>query len=192
METSLFLTHPTRKVFGALAEFESAGRLLEAVYAIRRAGYQRIDTHTPFPIHGMDKAMGLRPSKLPWLVLGGTLTGTLAAVAMQYWMNVVDYPIRIGGKPFAWFEGYVPVAFELTVLFGALTTVLGMFFFNRLPQPYHPLFTHPLFAKASDDGFLLSVEARDPNWDDREVERVLREAGAKEVSLVYEEVEAGS
>lgn len=181
------LQQPTKLLFGALAEFANAGELLQAVYAVRHAGYTKIDTHTPFPIHGMDQAMGLRPSKLPWLVLLGALAGTTAAVAMQYWMNAWNYPVRIGGKPFAWFEAYVPVGFELTVLFGAITTVLGMFFFNRLPRPSHPLFQHPRFARATDDGFLLSVEASDAHWDERDVLRVLREAGAKEASLVYDE-----
>lgn len=183
------LQQPQKPLFGALAEFANAGELVKAVYAVRRAGYTKIDTHTPFPVHGMDQAMGLRPSKLPWIVLLGALAGTTAAVAMQYWMNAWDYPVRIGGKPFAWFEAYVPVGFELTVLFGAITTVLGMFFFNRLPRPSHPLFQDPRFVRATDDGFLLSIEASDPHWDEQDALRVLREAGAQEASLVYDEQE---
>lgn len=178
-------------VFGMVAEFPNPHALLEAVKGIRAAGLSRIDTHTPFPIHGMDKAMGLKPSKLPWLVLGGALTGTLAAVAMQAWMNGIDYAFIIGGKPRFSYQSYLPVAFEITVLFGVLTTILGMFALNKLPQPYHPLFTHPRFSRATDDAFFLSVEATDPRWHEGRVRALLQEWGGAEITLIRGESGGG-
>lgn len=172
------------RVFGMVAEFDSPPALIEGVKKIRAAGYTKIDTHTPFPIHGMDKAMGLPPSKLPWLILCGGLTGTMSAIAMQWWMNGIDYPYRIGGKPFVSYQAYVPIGFELTVLLAAFTAVFGLFAFCMLPRPYHPLFTHDRFARFSDDGFFLSIEATDPRWDEAKLKAALEQAGGKEIAIV--------
>ncbi len=182
----------TKKVFGMIAEFKTPHALLEAVKKVRGLGYRQLDTYTPFPIHGMDKAMGLRPSRLPWLVLCGALFGTISGIVMQAWMNGIDYPFRIGGKPFFSYQAYVPVAFELTVLCGALATVLGMFALNRLPQPYHPLFTHSRFARATDDGFFLAIESSDYHWDERKLYEVLETAGGSSISLVYDQAGGSS
>ena len=172
------------KVFGLVAEYDSPAELLAAVKAIRAAGFTRIDTHTPFPVHGMDKAMGLSDTKLPWVVLCGGLTGTASAIALQWWMNGFDYPFRIGGKPFISYQAYVPIGFELTVLLSAITTVLTLLAMCMLPRPYHPLFTHPRFARFSDDGFFLSIEAADPRWDEANARAALEKAGGKEITLV--------
>lgn len=172
------------KVFGMVGEYATPHDLLEAVKAVRAAGFSRIDTHTPFPIHGMDAAMGLRPSILPFMVLGGGLTGTFSAFALQWWMNAFDYQFRIGGKPFMSYQAYVPVCFELTVLLSAFTTVLGLFALCRLPRPYHALFTHPRFARITDDAFMISIEACDPNWDEAKAREVLAKAGGKEITLI--------
>lgn len=172
------------KVFGMVAELDTPHDLLEAVKAVRKAGFSRIDTHTPFPIHGMDAAMGLPGSKLPWLVLCGGLTGTASAFALQWWMNAMDYPFRIAGKPFLSYQAYVPICFELTVLLSAFTTVFGLFAFCMLPRPYHPLFTHPRFARVTDDGFFLSIEAGDPSWDEDKARAALAKAGGKEITLI--------
>lgn len=178
---------PKRKIYGAIAEFSGPAELLKGVSFMRTAGFRTIDTHTPFPVHGMDKAMGLGQSRLPWFVLVGALTGTFAAGIMQWWMNGVDYKIRIGGKPFVSYQAYVPVMFEVTILLGAITTVLALFALTRLPRPYHPLFTHPRFARATDDGFLLSVESTDPKWDEWHVQTLLQEAGGTHISIVYDD-----
>lgn len=172
------------KPFGIVAEFASPYELIEAVKAVRQAGFSKIDTHTPFPIHGMDKAMGLPGSKLPWLVLCGGLMGTASAVLMQWWMNGYDYPFHIGGKPVISYQAYVPIGFELTVLFSAFTAVFGMLAMNLLPQPYHPLFTHPRFGRFSDDGFFLSIEAKDPNFSESKAREVLQTAGGTEITLI--------
>jgi hypothetical protein len=176
-------------VFGIVAEYHSPHDLLEAVKAVRAAGFTRIDTHTPFPIHGMDRAMGLSPTKLPWFVLCGGLTGTASAVALQWWMNAFDYPFRIGGKPFFSYQAYVPIGFELTVLLSAFTTVLTLLALCMLPRPYHPLFTHPRFGRFSDDGFFLSIEAGDPNWDEAKARAVLEKAGGHEIAIVRDMLE---
>jgi hypothetical protein len=147
-----FLTNALRQRsdqnVGLLAEFAHPGDLYEAVKAARKEGYSRIDTFSPFPIHGMDKAMGLGPSPLGYLVIIGGLTGLALGVLMQWWMSAVDYPLNISGKPiFAW-ESAVPVNFEITVLFSALTAVGGMLALNALPRPYNPLFNSERFSAA--------------------------------------------
>lgn len=176
-------------VFGVVAEFASPYELLEAVKAVRKAGFSKIDTHTPFPIHGMDKAMGLPGSKLPWLVLCGGLMGTASAIALQWWMNGYDYAYHVGGKPVVSYQAYVPIGFELTVLFSAFTAVLGMLALNLLPRPYHPLFTHPRFARFSDDGFFISIEAKDPNFSESKAREVLKTAGGTEITLIRDTAE---
>lgn len=175
--------------FGMVAEFASPYELLEAVKSVRKAGFSKIDTHTPFPIHGMDKAMGLPPSKLPWLVLCGGLMGTASAIALQWWMNGYDYAYHVGGKPIVSYQAYVPIGFELTVLFSAFTAVLGMLAMNFLPKPYHPLFTHPRFARHSDDGFFISIEAADPNFSESKAREVLQAAGGTEITLIRDTLE---
>lgn len=180
----------TGRVFGIVAEYANPHDLLEAVKAVRQAGFTKIDTHTPFPIHGMDKAMGLPGSKLPWLVLAAGLTGTVSAVAMQWWMNGIDYPFIIGGKPYVSYQAYVPIGFELTVLLSAFAAVFGMLGLNLLPQPYHPLFTHPRFGRFSDDGFFLSIEAKDARWDVAKAREALSAAGGSEITVIRDISEA--
>ena len=187
--TNYFVSEPAKKVFGMVAQFSSPHALLEAVSFVRKAGFRRLDTHTPFPIHGMDKALDLPPSRLPWLVLLGALFGTMTGIFIQVWMNGIDYPLRVGGKSFFAYQSYLPVAFELTILFGALTAVFGMFALNRLPQPYHALFTHAKFGRATDDAFFLSIDARDPKWDEQVLRGMLERAGGKDISVVFEEGE---
>jgi hypothetical protein len=177
-------------VFGVVAEYASPHDLLEAVKAVRAAGFSRVDTHTPFPIHGMDKAMGLSGSKLPFFVLFGGLTGTASAVALQWWMNAFDYPFRIGGKPIFSYQAYVPIGFELTVLLSAFTTVFGMLALCMLPRPYHPLFTHDRFGRFSDDGFFLSIEANDSQWNQEKAEAALAKAGGQHITIIRDSAES--
>ncbi|MCS6913541.1 MAG: DUF3341 domain-containing protein [Myxococcales bacterium] len=188
---SLSKDRPPRHIYGMVAEFASPHALLEGVRAVRKAGFTRIDTHTPFPIHGMDKAMGLPPSKLPWLVFAGGLTGAVSAFLLQWWTNAVDYQFLVGGKPVFSYQAYVPVCFELTVLLSAFCAVLGLLALCGLPRPYHPLFLHPRFARATDDGFFLSVEAADPLWDEAVLRRVLTAAGGSEIAIIREAPEGG-
>ena len=141
-------------------------------------GFSAIDTYTPFPIHGMDRAMGLRPTILPYMVLCGGLTGVGCAILLQWWMNGFDYPFIIGGKPIISYQAYVPIGFELMVLLSALTTVFGLFALCRLPQPYHPLFTMTV-SRAPDDGFFPWNRSQDPNWSEARAREALAAAGGE-------------
>jgi hypothetical protein len=184
---------PTRvedNVWGVVAEFDNPHDILEGVKAVRAAGFSQIDTHTPFPIHGMDRAMGLPPSKLPWLVFGGGLTGVACAIAMQWWMNGYDYPFIIGGKPAVSYQAYVPIMFELMVLLSAFTAVLSMLALCGLPRPYHPLFTSPRFGRFSDDGFFLSIDAKDPAWSESKAIEALRQTGGKHITVIRDITES--
>jgi len=155
-------TDGDRELFGYLLEFEQPGDLLAACRQVRDAGYTKWDAHTPFPLHGLDGAMGLKGTRLPWLVLMGGLAGLGLALLMQWWMNAVDYPFWISGKPFFGIPAAVPVTFELTVLLSALTTFFAMWGLNGLPRHHHPLFNSERFKRATADRFFISLEAADP------------------------------
>ena len=165
--------HEPPKLFGLLAEFDSTTAIVDAARRARAAGFTRIDAHTPFPIHELDGALSLPRTKLPWLVFAGGIAGMLGGFALQYWTSVIDYPINIGGRPLAAWPAFIVPSFEMTILFAALTAVVGMIVLNGLPQPYHPVFNVPAFANASGDRFFLSVEAADPKFDLVETRRFL-------------------
>ena len=172
------------QVYGVLAEFSNPGTLLHAAEATREEGYRHFDTHSPFPIHGMDAAMGLGQSKLGPMVFGGALVGCAAALLMQYWMNGFDYPLDISGKPFFALEPSVPITFEVTILFSALTAVAGMLALNGLPRPYNPLFYSESFSRATDDAFFLHIAASDRDFDLAGARRFLEELGAVGVEVI--------
>jgi hypothetical protein len=170
-----------RKLYGLLAEFRTPAELVRAASAIRDKGYRRWDCYSPFPVHGLDRAMGLRDTRLPWIVLGGGLTGCAVAIVMQWWMNAVDYPIIISGKPLWSLPANIPVAFELTVLFSALSAFLSMFVFNGLPRLYHPVFRSERFRQVTNDRFFISIEAADPAFEIERTEQLLRSLGSGHV-----------
>ncbi len=176
-----------------LAEFDSPGSCLHAAEALRDAGYKDFDTHTPFPIHGMDAAMGLGDSKLGLIVFPIGMLGTTLAFTMIHWMNNIDYPIIIGGKPasIASLPSMIPVMFELTVLFSAFAAVFGMLALNKLPRHHHPVFNSERFAGFSNDKFFVSVEATDPKWNVDKTKALLEGVHAKHVELVYDDEEGG-
>lgn len=174
------------KLFGALAEFESATTLFSACEQVRDAKYSRWDSHTPFPVHNLDKAMGLPASKLPWLVLGGGLTGAAGGMGLQWWTSAVDYPVVISGKELFSWQAFVPVMFELMVLCAVLGAVLGLFHMCRLPQLYSPLFQSEAFERATDDKFFISIEAVDPLFDEADTVKFLESIGAVNVELIPE------
>lgn len=173
--------------WGLLAEFGDVQSLFHAVEQCRDAGYRRWDVHTPFPVHGMNNAMGLKYTKLPMLVLGGGLTGLGLALLMQWWMNAVDYPLMISGKPLFSLPANIPVIFELTVLFSALTTFIGMLALNALPQYHHPLFRSERFRRATQDRFFISIEGADPKFDEARVTSFLQGLGSLQVERIEEE-----
>lgn len=159
------LEAPTPKLYGLLAEFDSATSIVSAARQAREAGYVKVDAFTPFPIHELDEALRLPRTKLPWIVLGGGLAGMLTGFGLQYWTSAIEYPFNVGGRPFASWPAFVIPAYELTILFAGLTTAIGMILLNGLPQPYHPLFNVPTFSNASADRFFLCVEAVDPKFE---------------------------
>lgn len=156
------LTDSGEPMYGYLVEFEDIDVFIEAVERVRDSGYTKWDTHTPFVVHGLDGAMGVRATKLPLLVFGGGLAGTVLGIGLQWWTNAVDYPFLISGKPMFSLPANIPVAFETTILLAALTALGGMLWFNGLPRLYHPLFRSEAFKRATDDRFFISVEAADP------------------------------
>lgn len=174
------------RLYGVLAEFDSPGALLEAARALRAQGYRNMDACTPFPVHGIDEALGLRGSPLGWIALAAGLTGAALALALQWWTGAIDYPLIVGGKPFFAFEPSIPITFELTVLLAALATVFGMLALNRLPRLYHPLFECDAFRGATDDRFLLAIEATDSNFHAEETRALLERLGAVATTLVEE------
>ena len=182
LRAKIFPAHQGR-TYGVLGEFSDPGALLEAARGVREDGYRYFDTYSPFPIHGMDRAMGLGQSILGYIVLGGGLTGTFLAWLMQWWMGL-DYPIIVGGKPFFAIEPSVPIIFEVMVLFSALAALAGMLALNGLPKPYNPLFNSERFARATDDGFFLHIEARDPAFDLEEARDLLTRLGASHTEVI--------
>ena len=173
-------------LYGYIAEFTSASSVYEAAKKVRDAGYTRWDVHSPFPIHGMDDAMGVKRSRLPYIVLVGGALGLLTAFVLQYYTQVSLYPTIVQAKPANIFTipAFFPVMFELTVLCSAFATIFGVFVLMGLPRWYHPLFNSERFTRFSDDGFFISIEASDPNFSREETRQFL--AGLSEY---VEEVE---
>jgi hypothetical protein len=176
------------QVYGLLAEFSDPGALLHAAEAVREEGYQHFDTYSPFPIHGMDEAMGLgNAAGVGVFTFFGGVTGFAVAYLLQWWTAAVDYPINISGKPFFAVEPSVPIMFELTVLFAAFGAVGGMLALNGLPRPYNPLFYSDRFEGATDDRFFLHVAATDDAFDTEETAALLRRIGAVHIELVQDD-----
>ncbi len=176
----------TPRPWGLLAEFATAEALLTAAARVRDAGYTRWDAHSPYPVHGLDEAMGVRPTRLPWLVFVCGAAGACTGLAMQWWMNAADYPFLVSGKPFFSLPANIPIMFELTILFSAFGAFLGMLAFNGLPQIYHALFGSGRFRRATSDRFYISIEASDPKYRPAETRRLLESLGGLGVEEVCE------
>lgn len=166
-------------VVGLVAQYDDVTSVTEAAKKVRDAGFKHWDVYSPFPIHGIDAAMGIKPTILPWLVLAGGLSGCCFGLSMQAWINAFEstmpfpfnwvnfqgYQFLISGKPLWSIPANIPVIFECTVLFSALTTVFGMLLLNRLPMLYHPLFKLEMFRRATSDRFFIALDAGDPKFD---------------------------
>jgi hypothetical protein len=167
-----------------MAEFHEPAALVAAARRAREAGYRRLDGYSPFPIEELAEALGFHHSRLPLLVLAGAIAGAVGGYGLQYWASVIEYPLNVGGRPYHSWPAFIPPTFETTILFAALTAVLGMLALNGLPEPYHPVFNVPSFALASKDRFFLCVEAGDPRFDTDETRRFLE--GLEGVTAVSE------
>jgi ActD protein len=171
-------------LYGVIAEFEGPGELVHAARKTYEAGYTRINGYSPYPIEELSEAIGFTHTSLPLIVFIGGVIGGLSGFFMQYWIEVIDYPLNVGGKPYNSWPAFIPITFEMTVLFAAFAAVFGMLVLNKLPQPYHPVFNAPNFALATRDRFFLAVEANDPKFDHDAVVQLLKSMGAIEVSDV--------
>ena len=170
--------------YGLLAEFETAADIVRAAEKVRDAGYRRWDVFTPYPIHGMDDAMGLKKSPVGWFTFLGGLTGISLGMLMIWWMNAYDYKIAVGGKPLFSPIYAFPVAYECTILLGAFGSLGGMLILNKLPRFYSPLFNNERFTKATHDKFFIVIEATDPKYSDVETRKLLEAAGSRHIEEV--------
>ena len=177
-------------LYGLVAEFDDVASVTKAARAVRDAGHKRFDVYSPFPIHGIDRAMGLTPTHLPWIVLGCGLTGTCLALFFQWWTNAVDYPFKISGKPLFGIPANIPITFEFTVLLAAFAAFFGMLILNRLPEHHHALFEMVRFKRATDDGFFLAVEAADPRFDAVRTRELLQSFTRRPVVACHESGES--
>lgn len=178
-----------KRVYGYLAEFESASKLYKAAEKVRDAGFEKWDCYSPYPIHGLDNAMGIKRSILPYLVFFGGMTGFITAVCLAYFTQVEIYPTVVQGKPASWLTipAFFPVMFELTVLFSGFTTLFGLLGLMQLPRLNHPLFASKQFARVTDDGFFIAIEARDPKFSAEGTKSLLGEIGGANIELVEDE-----
>ena len=169
-----------------MAEFESATALVVAANKTREAGFVDVDAYSPIPIEELHHAIGFKKTKLPLMVLIGGLLGGVGGFSLQYWVSAIAYPLNVGGKPLVSWPMFIPVTFECTILAAALTTVVGMFALNKLPQPYHPVFNVQRFALATRNRFFLCIEATDRQFDLERTRAFLDTLGAHEVTTVAE------
>jgi hypothetical protein len=168
-------------IYGILAEFDSSTDLVYATKAAYAAGYRKMDAYSPFPIEEASEALGFHKSRVPLIVLLGGLLGGLSGFGLQYWINVISYPLNIGGKPYDSWPAFIVPTFEMTILFAGLAGVFGMFALNGLPMPYHPLFNVDRFSAVTRDKFFLCVEAADPKFDLVDTQRFM--ASLKPLSI---------
>lgn len=173
------------ELHGVLAEFETPGALIAAARKVKNAGYTEFDCYSPFPVHGIDDAMGIQRTKLPIVVFLGGLTGLSLGTLMQWWMNAYNWPWNVAGKPTWSIPANVPISYETTILLSVLTTFFGMWAANKLPQVWHPFFRLDRFAKVTDDGLFLGIEASDKRFDAEQTRQLLVAAGATHVDECY-------
>ena len=181
-----FVTENGDPVYGIMAEFDTPSGIYHGAEKVRDAGYTKWDAYSPFPIHGMEEAMGVKRTMLPVIVAIVGFSGVGCAWLLQWWTNYLDYPLVVQGKPFDAWEPFTPVLFELGVLFAAFACLFGMLMMNGLPQWYQPLLKKDRFLKTSDDRFVICIEASDPKFDPEATRKLLQDAGGSHIDLVEE------
>jgi len=175
-----------KNLYGLMAEFDTPTEVVDAARKVREAGYTKTDAFSPFPIHEMDEALGIRRSILPYLVFGGGLTGLMLGIGLQVFVHYIDYPLNVGGRPYISIPSFVPPAYELTILLAGFTAVFGMLFLNGLPRPYHPVFNVPRFALATREKFFLVIESADPKFEYADTKSFMESLKPQEVFDVDE------
>ena len=172
-------------IYGLMAEFADVTALVNAAQNATAEGYKKVDAFTPMPVHELFDALDAHDRRLPLMVLLAGITGAAAGFGLCYWVSVIAYPLNIGGRPYNSWPSFIPVTFEVTILFAAFTAVLGMILLNGLPMPYHPVFNVERFAKhASQDGLFLAIEADDPKFDREKTRAFLQGLGAREINEI--------
>jgi hypothetical protein len=171
-------------IYGLMAEFESAQSLLAAARHTHASGYQKIDAYTPFPVEDLAEAIGFHTNRVALVTLIGAIIGGLSGYGLQWWIATISYPINVGGRPYHSWPSFIVVTFELTILFGGISAVLGMLALNGLPMPYHPVFNVPRFAMASKDRFFLIIFATDAKYDPIGTRRFLESLQPRSISEV--------
>ena len=174
--------------YGILARFDSPKSLMHAAEKVRDKGFEKFDCHSPFPIHGMDEAMGLKRSKLGYLIGFMGMSGALFGFGLQSWIHSIEYPMNISGKPFFAYPAYAIITFELMVLFSTIGAVFGMMFFNRIPRFHHPVFYSEKFSDVSSDAFYVSIEVDDPKYEESFVIDFLKDIGGTEIEVLKDEI----
>jgi hypothetical protein len=170
--------------YGLIATFETAADIYHAAEQVRDAGYKNWDVIAPCPIHGMDKAMGLKRSIVPRISLAGGITGFCTGMTMIWYTNGFDYKLTVGGKPLFSPMFAFPVSYELTILFTAFATIIGMFVVNGLPMHYHPVLKYDQIKRGLDDRFFIVIEARDPRFNDANTKALLAKVGGTEITSI--------
>lgn len=178
------MTVKNLKPFGLLAEFNSSSLLFEACKKIRDEGFKKWDAFSPFPIHGLDRAMGLKSSRIPWVVLILALSGAGGGMLLQWWISAIDYPLIISGKPLFSWPAFVPVMFELGILGGALGCLFGLLGFCQLPKYNHPLFESTRFEKVTDDKFFIFIDGKDAKFEAEKIKELLNRLGSTSVEEI--------
>jgi len=173
-------------LYGLMAEFENTDDLLKAAQRTYAEGYREVDAFTPFPVEGLAEAIGFHKTRVPLVCLIGGLCGCAGGFFLQWWPNVIGYPLNIGGKPYNSWPSFIPITFELTVLCAGLATVFGMLALNGLPTPYHPVFNTPNFELATRNRFFLCIQAQDARFDAQKTREFLQSLNAREVSDIVD------
>jgi Protein of unknown function (DUF3341) len=174
----------TTRIYGIMAEFDSASDLVAAARKTHEAGYRKIDAYSPFPVEELAEAIGFQKNRVPLVTLIGAMIGGLSGYLMQYWIAAVDYPVNVGGRPYHSWPSFIVVTFEMTILFGGISAVLGMLALNGLPMPYHPVFNVPRFVMATKDRFFLIVFSTDPKYSPTGTRQFLESLGPRSISEV--------
>ena len=182
--TPKFVTESGNAVYGIVAEFSETPKVFSAAKKVRDAGYSKWDVHTPFPIHDIEEAMGIKTTKLPLLAGGAAITGLGIAIILQWGTTAYLFPIVVQGKPFEAWQPFVPIMFELAVLLTAFMCIFGMLALNGLPRWHHPLFSHERFSRVGNDRFFIAIEANDPNFDPVQTKKLLEEIGGTDITLI--------
>ena len=177
-------TTAARPLHGVAAQFGTVDELMRAAERVKAAGYTRTDAYTPFPVEGLDEALGMRPTRIGWIVLAAGLAGGLGGFFMQWWANTTYFPLIIGGKPLNSWPNWIVITFECTILAVAFTAGLVMIFRNGMPRAYHPIFNLPGFEQASRDKFFIAIEAADPQFDLRRTTAFLQSLAPERVTEV--------